>query len=128
MTEKRYIMGSGKVFVFGSNRAGVHGKGAALYAKKHLGALPGKGEGPMPTDRNPSCYALPTKDEVIVTLPLVDIGKHVESFLQYAASRPDLQFFVTRVGCGLAGYKDEDIAPFFKEAPQNCELPEGWAA
>ena len=126
MSEKQYVLGSGKVFVFGSNRAGIHGKGAALYARKHLGALQGIGEGPMPVVHRPSCYALPTKDGFIKTLPLSAIEEHVKTFLRYAGCHDYLEFFVTRVGCGLAGYKDEDIAPFFKDAPPNCELPEGW--
>jgi len=126
MAEKRYEVGSGKVFVFGSNRAGIHSAGAALYARKWLGALQLVGEGPMPLQDEPSCYALPTKDEHIKTLPLLEIEKHVNRFLAFARRRPDLQFFVTRVGCGLAGYKDEDIKHMFAEAPANCELPEGW--
>ena len=44
----------------------------------------------------------------------------------YANEHPALQFNVTRIGCGLAGYKDEQIAPFFKDAPLNCYLPIGW--
>ena len=126
--EKRYERGSGKVFVFGSNRAGIHGAGAALYARKYLGALQRVGEGPMPLRDAPSCYALPTKDERIKTLPLSEIRKHVDKFLAFAASRPDLEFFVTRVGCGLAGHFDGDILVMFAGAPSNCELPDGWRA
>jgi hypothetical protein len=126
VTEKRYDLSSGKVFVFGSNRAGIHGKGAALFARQHLGALQRVGEGPMPTPDRPTCFAVPTKDKAIVTLPLVVIANNVRVFLRFARLRPDLEFFVTRIGCGLAGYNDEDISPFFKGAPSNCELPNGW--
>ncbi len=117
---------SGQVFVFGSNRAGIHGAGAALYARKDLGALQGVGEGLLPTADKPGCYALPTKDENIQTLPLEEIRKHVDKFIEVAWERKDLSFFVTRVGCGLAGLQDKDIAPMFALAPPNCELPPGW--
>lgn len=125
-----YPLGSGMVFVFGSNRAGIHGAGAALFARRHLGALRGVGEGPMPDERNPRCYALPTKDLIRKTLrplPLDQIAAHVLTFRVFALSRPDLTFYVTRVGCGLAGYTDVDIAPLFRGAPVNCDLPEGWS-
>ena len=46
--------------------------------------------------------------------------------MTYANEHPELQFEVTRIGCGLAGYKDEQIAPFFTGAPSNCQLPEEW--
>jgi len=124
--EKQFDPASGKVFVFGSNRAGIHGKGAALYAKLHLGALIGIGEGPMPGVDHPRCYGLPTKDSSIKALPLSAIAEHVETFLRFARCHDYLEFFVTRVGCGLAGYKDDDISPLFRGAPSNCELPEGW--
>lgn len=126
MKEKQYDPASGKVFVFGSNRAGIHGKGAALYAREKLGALQRIGEGPMPTPDRPGCYALPTKLGPYLSLPLQEVERHVNKFLVFAASRPDLEFFVTKVGCGLAGFTEEQISPFFKEATPNCELPHGW--
>ncbi|HEY9704494.1 MAG TPA: hypothetical protein V6C58_18750 [Allocoleopsis sp.] len=110
-----------KIFVFGSNLAGRHGAGAALFARNHKGAKYGVGEGFMG-----QCYALPTKDRSIKTLPIHRIELHVMKFLEFAKNNPDLIFEVTRVGCGLAGYKDEDIAPLFTGAPSNCELPNGW--
>lgn len=126
MTEKRYDPASGKVFVFGSNRAGIHGKGAALEARETLGALQGVGEGPMPTLSNPRCYALPTKLGPRLSLHISEVERHVKKFLAFAAARPDLEFFVTKVGCGLAGFTEEQISPFFKDATPNCELPHGW--
>ncbi len=126
MQETQYDLASGKVFVFGSNRAGIHGAGAALFARQNLGALQRVGEGPMPGRDSPGCYAIPTKDENIETLPLWEIEKHVANFIEFAMCHPHLQFFVTRIGCGLAGYSDEDIAPMFANAPPNCELPLGW--
>lgn len=123
---KLYDPLSKKVFVFGSNRRGIHGCGAALYARQHLGALQLVGEGPMPDPTRPSCYALPTKMTPDVRLPLDEIRTHVQRFCLFAEGRPDLEFFVTRVGCKHAGYTDSDIASLFEGAPINCELPEGW--
>lgn len=114
-------MADDRIFVFGSNLAGRHGKGAALYAYRNHGAIYGDGLGPMGTS-----YAIPTKDAELRTLPLDAIRPHVADFLNYARLHPNLRFNVTRVGCGLAGYADADIAPMFKHAPDNCDLPEGW--
>jgi hypothetical protein len=110
-----------EIFVFGSNLAGRHGAGAALYARQHYGARLGQGVG-----LQGNSYAIPTKDEKLLTLSLGTIASYVSDFLYFAASHPELTFNVTRVGCGLAGYKDADIAPMFKKAPLNCKLPEGW--
>ena len=110
-----------KIFVFGSNLAGRHGAGAALCAVKEHGARYGQGIGMQGTS-----YGIPTKDYHIKTLPLEHIQLFVNDFLDFAREFPNMEFYVTRIGCGLAGYKDEDIAPMFKDAPANCELPEGW--
>lgn len=109
------------IFVFGSNLAGRHGKGAALYARQHYGAEYGVGVG-----RTGNSYAIPTKDKNIKTLPLDIIQQYVDDFLFYAHSRKDLEFLVTKIGCGLAGYTEEQIAPMFRHAPDNCQLPENW--
>lgn len=111
-------LGQNEVFVFGSNEAGVHGAGAAKFARQAFGAQQGVGSGP--TGR---CYALPTKDRMIQTLPLERIRRHVEAFLDYARSRPDQRFLLTAVGCGLAGYKASEIAPLFEGAPANVVFP-----
>jgi hypothetical protein len=71
-------------------------------------------------------FAIPTKDEQLNTLPVNKIEKYVNNFIKYAVLNPDLTFQVTRVGCGLAGYDDTDIAPLFAAAPFNCILPVGW--
>lgn len=110
-----------EIFVFGSNLAGIHGAGAALFARKHHGALQRVGVG-----LQGSSYAIPTKDEHIRTLPLERIKPYVDEFLRFAFEHAELKFNVTRIGCGLAGYKDQDIAPMFRGAPSNCVLPEGW--
>lgn len=109
------------IFVFGSNLAGRHGKGAALEARNRYGAEYGVGFG-----RTGEAYAIPTKDERLEPLPLARIRPYVNVFLAYAASHPEERFNVTRVGCGLAGYTDAEIAPMFATAPANCDLPSGW--
>ena len=110
-----------KIFVFGSNQGGRHGKGAALTARQSYGAVYGVGYG-----RTGNAYAIPTKGVDLRPLRLQDIELYVCGFLRYARAHPELEFQVTRVGCGLAGYKDSDIAPLFRGAPENCEMPEGW--
>lgn len=110
-----------KVFVFGSNLAGRHGAGAARHALRQYGAVYGVGVG-----RTGNAYAIPTKDENIMTLPLERIAGYVSDFLSHARKNPDTEFEVTRIGCGLAGYADAQIAPMFVTAPSNCQLPDGW--
>ncbi len=109
------------VFVFGSNRAGVHGGGAARTAKDSYGAKWGHGEGLQGRS-----YGIPTKDDHIETLPLEAVAEHVETFIQFALEHPEIHFAVTRIGCGLAGFTDVQIKPLFADAPPNCDLPEGW--
>ena len=109
------------IFVFGSNLAGRHGKGAALYARRSYGAVYGIGVG-----RTGNAYAIPTKDERIRTLPLERIEKYVSEFLTYAMENPELEFEVTKIGCGLAGYREHEIKPMFAGAPMNCRLPDWW--
>lgn len=109
------------IFVFGSNTAGRHGAGAARHAAEFYGAKEKVGEG-----LTGECYALPTKDNKIKTLSLDKIKDSVNRFLDVARENPDKQFMVTRVGCGLAGYKNQQIAELFKDAPENCILPGVW--
>ncbi len=109
------------IFVFGSNLAGRHGKGAALFARENHGAMYGVGVGPTG-----NAYAIPTKDENLRTLPLPMIAGHVRDFLAYARQHPDHRFQVTAVGTGLAGYTHAQIAPMFSAAPANCQLPAEW--
>ena len=109
------------IFVFGSNLAGRHGKGAALEALNRHGAVYGQGQG-----RQGNSYAIPTKSAFLKLLPLWRIRKEVKFFLVYARHMTDLTFHVTAIGTGLAGYSHEDIAPFFVGAPKNCVLPEEW--
>lgn len=112
----------GWVFVFGSNLAGRHGLGAAALAAERYGAIAGKGVGRMGES-----YAIPTKDGRLAVLALRDIQCHVETFLAHARSHPTDRFWVTRVGCVLAGYSNSKIAPLFAEAPENCSFAVEWA-
>lgn len=110
-----------KIFVFGSNLAGRHTKGAALTAYQKHGAIYGQGMGLQ----NES-YGIPIRDEDIKLISLNKIKTFVDNFIKFAKLNPDMRFEVTRVGCDLGGYEDKDIAPLFKEAPDNCVLPVGW--
>ena len=114
-------MSSEIIFVFGSNLAGRHGKGSALHARERYGAVYGKGEG-----LQGSSYAIPTKDHALRALPLNQIKLYVRRFIEFAREHPEMTFKVTRVGCGLAGYSDKQMAPLFVRAPKNCQLPEEW--
>jgi hypothetical protein len=109
------------VFVFGSNLAGRHGAGAAKTALLQHGAVYGQGYG-----FQGNSYAIPTKDEEMNVIPVDRIAKYVDTFLRFAELNPSMTFNVTRIGCGLAGYEDADIAPLFKGASANCILPAGW--
>jgi hypothetical protein len=106
------------IFVFGSNLAGRHGKGAALTAKNLYGAVYGQGVG-----LQGSSYAIPTKDANLQILPLGEIQRHVSTFIEFAKARPNSTFQLTAIGCGLAGYDPADIAPMFADAPANVIQP-----
>lgn len=120
-----------QVFVFGSNEAGIHGAGAAQAAYKHHGARWHMGYG-----HYGNSFAIPTKGvihsavggakQIGRTLPLDKIRVYVDAFLAYAEAHPELTFNVTRIGCGLAGLRDEDIAPMFAKAPVNCLFDTEW--
>lgn len=107
-----------KVFVFGSNLAGRHGRGSARAASVHYGAIYGQGVG-----RQGNSYAIPTKGYHLEKLPLSVIAKHVGEFLDYANQNWTDTFGVVAIGCGLAGYKPEQVGPMFKGAPSNVLLP-----
>lgn len=110
-----------RIFVFGSNMLGKHGRGAALFAARWRGAVTGCAEG-----LQGKSYAVPTKDAALRALPIERIAGHVATFLAFARANPDIGFDVTRIGCGLAGYGDEAIAPLFFQATANCRLPWCW--
>lgn len=95
-----------EIFVFGSNLQGLHNGGAARTAYEKFGAEWGVGVG-----RTGQCYAIPTMHG-----DLKDIKPYVDDFVEYARTHPNNRFLVTRVGCGIAGFTDEEMAPLFKEA------------
>ena len=109
------------IFVFGSNELGFHGSGAAKTALLHYGAVYGKSYG-----HYGNSFAIPTKDRDIQTLPLETIKMYVQGFLAYARGHRKAKFKVTRIGCGLAGYTNEQIAPLFKGATINCFFDSAW--
>jgi hypothetical protein len=109
------------IFVFGSNESGIHGAGAAKTAYMKHGARYGFSYGHCGDS-----WAIPTKDVDVLTMPLERIAQYVQGFLAYAKGHPKMGFQVTRIGCGLAGLKDTDIAPMFKGASMNCFFDEIW--
>lgn len=109
------------VFVFGSNEAGIHGAGAARVALIQKGAIIGQGIGRMGQS-----FGIPTKDEDLLSLPTKDIANYVAMFIRYARANPSVEFQVTQIGCGLAGFTPVQIAPLFKNAPENCYFDTAW--
>ena len=107
-----------EIFVFGSNLEGMHGGGAAYFAFRKFGAVMGCGVG-----LRGQSYAIPTMQGGVET-----VKPYVDEFISFAKSRPDLFFYVTRIGCGIAGFRDKDIAPLFKDAAgvENICLPKSF--
>ena len=107
-----------EIFVFGSNLAGMHGGGAARMALMHFGAVLGKGDGPQGQS-----YAIPTMQGGVDT-----IRPYVDKFIDYAQAHPDQVFLVTPIGCGIAGFSPDEIAPLFRGAidADNIHLPQSF--
>lgn len=95
-----------EIFVFGSNLAGMHGGGAAYIALKKFGAKLGQGVG-----LQGQSYGIPTMQGGVET-----IAPYVDEFIAFAREHPELRFLVTRIGCGIAGFDADEIAPLFREA------------
>jgi hypothetical protein len=112
-----------EIFVFGSNLAGRHGKGAALFAKNKYGAEYGVGEG-----FTGNAYALPTKGKNLEPLPFEDIDAAICRFIRAAYETPDARFLLTPVGCGLAGHKKSDVWDVLRRegVPDNVVLTSSW--
>ena len=111
-----------EIFVFGSNLSGIHGGGAALLAYERFKAKYGQGIGLQGFS-----YAIPTKSEGIKrTLTIEEIKPYVDEFIKFAQANKHLIFFVTEIGCGLAGHIPEHIAPLFRTALtiNNIHLPQ----
>lgn len=111
------------VFVFGSNLAGIHGAGAAKRARLAYGAKVGVGIG-----LEGRSYALPTKDKWLMTLPNEQIQKYIREFCRFAEANPGKRFFLTKVGCGLAGLSESLVTLMFirESPPLNVIIPEDW--
>lgn len=112
-------LGQDDVFVFGSNLQGMHGGGAARIAYKKFGAVMGQGVG-----FQGQSYAIPTMQGGIET-----IKPYVDQFIDFARECDQNTFWVTRIGCGIAGFTDEEIAPLFDEAYDlyNVRLPKSFS-
>lgn len=102
----------GEVFVFGSNGAGAHLGGAAATAVAKFGAVYGQAEG-----LQGQSYAINTMDGFEV------MAEQVARFIEFAREHSELTFYVTEIGCGIAGYKPEEVAPLFARVPENVVLP-----
>ena len=109
-----------EVFVFGSNLSGMHGGGAAKVALEAFGAIWGQGVG-----LQGQSYGIPTMQGGVDT-----IKPFVDEFISFARQHPELFFYVTRIGCGIAGFQDREIAPLFAMAKgiQNICLPRTFVA
>ena len=107
-----------EIFVFGSNLKGMHGGGAAYIAHRKFGAIMGQGVG-----LQGQSYGIPTMQGGVET-----IRPYVDEFIAFAKQHPELTFLVTRIGCGIAGFTDDEISPLFEKAHdvENIVLPEGW--
>lgn len=114
-----------EVFVFGSNREGRHGAGAARAAVEEYGAIYGQAEG-----LQGRAYGIVTKELRYsrAAVDLDEIAAGVKRFLWFAGCHPELRFRLTPIGCGLAGFLPEQIAPLFQHAPPNVLLPPEFAA
>lgn len=109
-------LGPKDIFVFGSNLAGAHGGGAARIARLKFGAKMGQGVG-----LQGHSYAIPTMQGGVET-----IQPYVDEFIEFAKNHPELTFYVTKIGCGIAGFSETEIAPLFSKAlgVENIRLPE----
>ena len=106
-----------EIFVFGSNGFGAHNGGAAATAVAKFGAIYGQAEG-----LQGQSYAINTMDGFEV------MAEQVARFIEFAREHPELTFYVTEIGCGIAGYKPEEVASLFVGAPGNVVLPETFGA
>lgn len=109
-----------EVFVFGSNQYGRHGAGAAKIAREMFGAVNG-----CPIGLIGQSYGIITTSFNKVDISIENIASQVKTLYFFAETRPDLTFYVTKIGCGLAGFNIDEIAPIFKglKKPKNIILP-----
>ncbi len=105
-----------EIFVFGSNLEGLHGGGAALLAYERFGAVWGQGTG-----MQGKSYGIPTMHGGVDV-----IAPYVDEFIAFAREHKELKFLVTEIGCGIAGFTVEEVAPLFRKAldEENIYLPQ----
>lgn len=113
------------VFVFGSNKLGIHGAGSAKTATSHWGAIEGIGSG-----RSGNSYALVTRLSPQRSVDIAQLRREIRKFLKYAHDHPELVFLMTAVGCGMAGFAPAIVAPMFvaMALPANVILPIEWSS
>lgn len=111
-------LNKGEIFVFGSNLKGLHGGGAARLAYERFGAIWGQGVG-----MQGQSYGIPTMHGGVDA-----IKPYVDEFIEFAKNHTEYTFLVTKIGCGIAGFKEEEIAPLFADAVSvdNIILPESF--
>ena len=114
--ERITMLAPDEVFVFGSNADGLHGGGAALIAYREFGAIWGEGHG-----HHGRTYAIDTMSGLEV------LAAEALAFVAYATGLPGLRFLLTPVGCGIAGYRPEQVAPLFAGVPTNVSIPRSFA-
>lgn len=106
----------GDVFVFGSNADGLHGGGAARAAHQRFGAVWGEGHG-----HHGQSYAIDTMSGSEA------LAREARTFIDYASAHPELRFLLSPVGCGIAGYTAQQVAPLFVGIPENVTVPASFA-
>ncbi len=118
--ERIMSLAANEIFVFGSNLAGAHGSGAARIARMYFGAVYGQGVG-----LQGQSYAIPTMQGGVET-----IRPYVNEFVAFAKQLPEYKFLVTKIGCGIAGFTEKEIAPLFAQSldVENIILPKSFVA
>lgn len=107
-----------QVFVFGSNLAGNHRKGAAKTALDKFGAMQGVGRG-----WSGQSFAIPTQNEHLQAMPIHQVEHYIKDFKIYTKNHPKFIYFITAIGCGSTGFHAKDIAPLFQDISDNVILP-----
>jgi len=110
-----------EIFVFGSNQRGAHAGGAARLAKEKFGAREGVGEG-----LTGQSYAFPTLTANFEKVSRASLEASRDRLFNTARRNPDKTFLLTKIGCGIAGFTEDEIRPLFKNAPANVTLPDEW--
>jgi hypothetical protein len=114
-------LAEGQIFVFGANTRGAHGAGAAKQAAKEFGAQYGVREGF--TGR---CWAFPTLDDNLQKRSRAELERSRDLLYSACEENPELEFLLTKVGCGLAGFSEDFMRGLFTNPPANLVLPEDW--